>query len=167
METTWEDTFHVTLEIFGPSTYRERQELRVRTQVENVSAEPATYVRWSEDDPAVPVWIALPRQRGADGEPQGVLRLIPLREKGYTPAEYSGTTFPQVVGGELEPGATLELEVVWDLTVRGTESGVRVPAADGAYMLRADLFPAEGLVNPGLPDVSLEFPITLRRGISG
>ena len=164
-EATWNNTFHVKLDIFGPSTYRGRLELRARTRVENVSDEPASFVRWSEDEPAVPIWIALPRPPRPAGEPQGVLRLIPLREKGYTPKEYEGYSFPQVVTEALEPGEARELEVVWDLTVPGTGSAERDRAPDGAYTLKADFFPADGVGNPGLPDISLEFPITLLRGI--
>ena len=164
-EATWNETFSVKLDIFGPSIYREQPELRARTRVENVSDEPASFVRWSEDEPAVPIWIALPRPPREPGEPQRVLRLIPLREEGYTPTEYQSYSFPQVVTEVLEPGEAREVEVVWDLTVPATGSAERDRAPDGAYTLRADFFPSDGVGNPGLPDISLEFPISLMRGI--
>ena len=164
-EATWKDTLHVKLDLFGPSIYRGQSGLRARTRVENVSDEPASILQWSEDDPAVPIWIVLPRPPRPAGAPRGALRLIPLREEGYTPRGYGISSFPRVVEVVLEPGDVRELEVVWDLNVPGTGSGERDRAPDGEYTLRADFFPLDGVRNPGLPDISLELPITLMRGI--
>ncbi len=164
MQTTWRGTFEVKLEIHGSATITDRTELRARTWLRTVSQEPGEYVTWSQFDPAVPVWVVLPVDEAASGgEGRPVLRLIQLRaEDDEWP---SPTSFLETQHATLKPGDAIEREVSWDLTVRGAGSGGREDAADGVYTLRADFYAEDGQLNPGMPDVVLEFPITLSRGI--
>ena len=160
---TWDDTFEVTLEIFGPSTITSGTELRARSTLRNVSGEPAQYVRWSQDDAAVPLWIVLPSgPPPADPTQRQVVRLIQLWAD--DDPEPSLSSFPQVQTDTLEAGGTIEREVSWDLTVRGETAGSQVAAPDGVYTARADLYPREGQVLPGQPDLLVEFEFTLERG---
>ena len=163
-ETTWNGTFEVTLEIYGSATIARQTELRARTRLRNVSEEPGMFIRWSQFDPAVPLWIVLPRQAAAaDAEQRPALRLIQLQAVDDPLPSIS--SFLEVQHMMLEPGGSIEREALWDLTLQGNRADVRNFAADGVYTLRADFYPEDGLVNPGLPDVVLEFPITLDRDI--
>ncbi len=165
-ESTWEETFHVSVEIYGASTVTSEGEFRARTRLENVGDESQEYIRWSQFDPAVPTWMALPAPPVSDdtgGRPG--LRLIAL----HADDDDFGSVeeFPKTETGSLEPGGVVEREVSWDLTVAVSGSRERSPAADGVYTLRVELYPRGGDQYPGLPDVLLEFPIRLERGVGG
>lgn len=165
-QATWNDTFEVTLEIFGASRITSQSEIRVRTRLRNVSDDEATYVRWSQYDPAVGTWIVLPSgPPPADPNIRRAVRLIQLWAEGDpTP---SLDAFPAVQVETLDDGDDIEREASWDLTVRGDSPTGRVHAPDGVYKVRADFYPRGGSEIPGLPDVLLEFEITLDRGIQG
>ena len=91
------------------------------------------------------------------------MRLIQLwAEDDPTP---SLSSFPEVQVDTLDAGDVVEREASWDLTVRGDSANGRVPAPDGVYKARVDFYPQGGEEIPGLPDILLEFPITLERGI--
>ena len=161
-ESTWEDTFHVSVEIYGASTLTSEGEFRARTRLENVGDESQEYIRWSQFDPAVPTWMALPAPPVSDdsgGRP--ALRLIALHAVGDDFG--SAGDFPQTVTDSLEPGDVVEREVSWDLTTAVSGSRERAPAADGVYTLRVEFYPRGGNQYPGLPDVLLEFPVVLER----
>ncbi len=163
-ESTWNDTYEVTLEIYGASRITTQRELRVRTRLRNVSDDESTYIRWSQYDAAVATWIVLPSgEPPADPNVRRAVRLIQLWAEGDpTP---SLDSFPEVKVETLDNGDVVEREASWDLTVRGNSAGSRAPAPDGVYKVRADFYPRGGSEIPGLPDVLLEFPITLERGI--
>ncbi|MYD35587.1 MAG: hypothetical protein F4X20_00970 [Dehalococcoidia bacterium] len=165
-QSTWEDTFEVTLEIFGASRITTQSEIRVRTRLRNVSDDESTYVRWSQYDPAVGTWIVLPSgPPPADPNVRRAVRLIQLWAEGDpTP---SLDAFPAVQVETLDDGDDIEREASWDLTVRGDSPTGRVHAPDGVYKVRADFYPRGGSEIPGLPDILLEFEITLDRGIQG
>ncbi len=163
---TWNDTYEVTLEIFGSSRITSESTLRVRTRLRNVSDDETTYIRWSQYDPAVSTWIVLPSgEPPADPNVRQAVRLIQLwSEDDPTP---SLSSFPEVQVATLDAGDVVEREALWDLTVRGDSPVGRAPAPDGVYKIRADFYPRGGGELPGLPDILLEFPITLERGIEG
>ena len=163
-ESTWNDTFEVTLEIFGASRITTQTELRVRTRLRNVSDDESTYIRWSQYDPAVSTWIVLPSgPPPADPRVRRAVRLIQLWAEGDPTPSLS--SFPEVQADTLDAGDDIEREASWDLTVRGDSAGTRAPAPDGVYKVRADFYPRGGNEIPGLPEILLEFPITLDRGI--
>ena len=163
-ESTWNDTYEVTLEIFGASRITTQRELRVRTRLRNVSDDESTYIRWSQYDAAVATWIVLPSgEPPADPNVRRAVRLIQLWAEGDPTPSLS--SFPEVQVETLDDGDVVEREASWDLTVRGNSAGSRAPAPDGVYKVRADFYPRGGSEIPGLPDVLLEFPITLERGI--
>ncbi len=164
-QSTWNDTFEVTLEIFGASRITSQSEIRVRTRLRNVSDDEGTYVRWSQYDPAVGTWIVLPSgPPPSDPNVRRAVRLIQLWAEGDpTP---SLDAFPAVQVETLDDGDVVEREASWDLTVRGDSPTGRVHAPDGVYKVRADFYPRGGTEIPGLPDILLEFEITLDRGIS-
>ncbi len=165
-ESTWNDTFEVTLEIFGASRITTQTELRVRTRLRNVSDDESTYIRWSQYDPAVSTWIVLPSgPPPADPRVRRAVRLIQLWAEGDPTPSLS--SFPEVQADTLDAGDDIEREASWDLTVRGDSAGTRAPAPDGVYKVRADFYPRGGNEIPGLPEILLEFPITLDRGIGG
>ena len=163
-QATWNDTFEVTLEFFGPSRITNQSELRVRTRLRNVSDDESTYIRWSQYDAAVATWIVLPSgPPPADPNVRRAVRLIQLwAEDDLAP---SLDSFPEVRVETLDDGDDIEREVSWDLTVRGDSPTGRVHAPDGVYKVRADFYPRGGSEIPGLPDILLEFEITLDRGI--
>ncbi len=164
-ESTWNDTFEVTLEIFGSSQITTQRELRVRTRLRNVSDDETTYIRWSQYDPAVSTWIVLPSgPPPADPGVRRAVRLIQLWAEGDPTPSLS--SFPEVQVETLGDGDDIEREALWDLTVRGDSAAGRAPAPDGVYKVRADFYPRGGNEIPGLPEILLEFPITLERGIS-
>lgn len=163
-ESTWNDTFEVTLEIFGSSRITSQNELRVRTRLRNVSDDESTYIRWSQYDAAVATWMVLPSgPPPADPGVRRAVRLIQLWAEGDPTPSLSA--FPEVQVDTLGDGDDIEREASWDLTVRGDAAGTRAPAPDGVYKVRADFYPRGGGELPGLPDILLEFPITLDRGI--
>ncbi len=162
--TTWDDAFEITLEIYGPSTITDQTALRARSRVTNVSDEPAAYVRWSQHDPAVPMWIVLPHA-APTGSERPALRLIHLLSEDDDLS--NALAFPEVKRDTLDPGGVIEREVSWDLTVRADTPMGRGHAADDVYTLRADFYSDGPQAYPGRPDVSLTFPITLSRGIRG
>ena len=61
-QSTWNDTFEVTLEIYGASTITSQSEFFARTRLRNVSDESSVFVRWTQYDPAVPLSIVLPHE---------------------------------------------------------------------------------------------------------
>jgi len=165
-ESTWNDMFEVTLEIFGPSRITDQSEIRVRTRLRNVSDNESTYVRWSQYDPAVGTWIVLPRgPPPADPNVRRAVRLIQLWGEGDPVPSLD--SFPAVQVETLDDGDVIEREATWDLTVRGDPPVGRAHAPDGVYKVRADFYPRGGIEIPGMPDILLEFEITLDRGIEG
>ncbi len=163
---TWNDTFEVTLEIFGTSRITTESELRVRTRLRNVSDDESTYIRWSQYDPPVSTWIVLPSgEPPSDPRVRRAVRLIQLWAEGDPIPSFS--SFPEVQVDTLDDGDDIEREVTWDLTVRGDSADGRAPAPDGVYKVRADFYPRDGSGIPGQPETLLEFPITLDRGIEG
>ena len=140
----------------------------MRTRLRNVSDDESMYVRWSQDDPAVGTWIALPSgPPPSDSGVRRAVRLIQLRGEGDPTPSFG--SFPEVQVDILGEGDVIEREAVWDLTVRGDSAGTRARplAPDGVYKARADFYPRGGSEIPGLPDVLLEFDITLDRGMGG
>ena len=163
-QSTWNDTFEVTLEIYGASTITGQTELFARTRLRNVSDESRMYVQWTQFDPAVPLSIVLPSAEVAeDAEFRPAVRLIQLRA-GDDPQPSIGSA-PEVRHETLDAGDSIKREVSWDLTVGEAGTREREPALDGVYTLRADFYPEDGEASPGLPDVLLEFAIRLERGI--
>ena len=75
-------------------------------------------------------------------------------------------SFPAVQTDTLDAGDEIVREVSWNLMVRGETSGSQVAAPDGDYKLRADFYAYDGERLPGQPEILLEFPIVLERGIS-
>ena len=178
-QSTWNDTFEVTLEIYGASTITSQSEFFARTRLRNVSDESSVFVRWTQYDPAAPISIVLPHeavdedveqvdedaeQVDEDPTPRPALRLIQLRAEDDPEPSISS---PEVRHETLDAGDSIEREVSWDLTVGVAGQREREPAPDGVYTLRADFYPEDGDVSPGLPDVLLEFAIRLERGIRG
>ena len=185
-QSTWNDTFEVTLEIYGPSTITSQPEFFARTRLRNVSDESSVFVRWTQYDPAVPLSIVLPHeavdedveqvdedaeqvdedaeQVDEDPTPRPALRLIQLRADDDPAPSISS---PEVRHESLDEGDSIEREVSWDLTVAVAGQREREPAPDGVYTLRADFYPEDGEASPGLPHVVLEFAIRLERGIRG
>ena len=178
-QSTWNDTFEVTLEIYGASTITSQSEFFARTRLRNVSDESSVFVRWTQFDPAAPISIVLPHeavdedveqadedaeQVDEDPTPRPALRLIQLRAEDDPEPSISS---PEVRHETLGAGDSIEREVSWDLTVGVAGQREREPAPDGVYTLRADFYPEDGEVSPGLPDVLLEFAIRLERGIRG
>ena len=143
-ETTWEVTFHITLEVWGASMVQPGQPVLIRTRVENVSASPAQYTLWSSTDPAVPLWIVTP-----------VGSLIQLVE----PLTNGGFSLPTVGIETLQPGESVEREIAWDGHV--FVDGQRVPAPDDVYTIRADFFPGAGVGSPAQAPVVLTHEITV------
>ena len=167
-QSTWNDTFEVTLEIYGASTITSQSEFFARTRLRNVSDESSVFVRWTQYDPAVPLSIVCCLRRGEvaedeDAEFRPALRLIQLRA-GDDP-QPSIASAPAVRHETLDAGDSIEREVSWDLTVGVAGQRERAPAPDEVYTLRADFYPEDGEGSPGLPDVLLEFAIRLERGI--
>ena len=163
-QSTWNDTFEVTLEIYGASTITSQTELFARSRLRNVSDESRMYVQWTQFDPAVSLSIVLPSPEVAeDAEFRPALRLIQLRA-GDDP-QPSIASAPAVRHETLDAGDSIEREVSWDLTVGVAGQREREPAPDEVYTLRADFYPEDGEGSPGLPDVLLEFAIRLERGI--
>ncbi len=184
-QSTWNDTFEVTLEIYGASTITSQSEFFARTRLRNVSDESSVFVRWTQYDPAVPLSIVLPHEAvdedveqvdedaervdedaervDEDPTPRPALRLIQLRA-GDDP-QPSIASAPAVRHETLDAGDSIEREVSWDLTVGVAGQRERAPAPDEVYTLRADFYPEDGEGSPGLPDVLLEFAIRLERGI--
>ena len=163
-QSTWNDTFEVTLEIYGASTISSQTELFARSRLRNVSDESRMYVQWTQFDPAVSLSIVLPSPEVAeDAEFRPALRLIQLRA-GDDP-QPSIASAPEVRHETLDAGDSIEREVSWDLTVGVAGQRERAPAPDEVYTLRADFYPEDGEGSPGLPDVLLEFAIRLERGI--
>ena len=164
-QSTWNDTFEVTLEIYGPSTITSQSELFARSRLRNVSDESRMYVQWTQFDPAVPLSIVLPSPEVAeDAEFRPAVRLIQLRAEDDPQPSISSA--PAVRHETLDAGDSIEREVSWDLTVGEAGTREREPAPDSVYTLRADFYPEDGEVSPGLPDVVLEFAIRLERGIA-
>ena len=162
-QSTWNDTFEVTLEIYGASTITSQSEFFARTRLRNVSDESSVFVRWTQYDPAVPLSIVLPSPEVAeDAEFRPALRLIQLRADDDPAPSISS---PEVRHETLDAGDSIEREVSWDLTVGVAGQRERAPAPDEVYTLRADFYPEDGEGSPGLPDVLLEFAIRLERGI--
>jgi hypothetical protein len=143
-EETWEETFHITLEVWGTSMVRRGQPVLIRTRVENVSVSPAQYTLWSSTDPAVPLWIVTP-----------IGRLIQLVE----PLTNGGFSLPTVGIETLQPGKSVEREIAWDGDV--TVDGQSVPAPDDVYTIRADFFPGAGVGSPAQAPVVLTHEITV------
>ena len=58
---TWDNTFEVTLELYGSSTITSStSELQARSRLRNVSDDEARYIRWSQHDASVAMWMVLP-----------------------------------------------------------------------------------------------------------
>ena len=164
-QTTWNDTFELTLEIFGLATITRQSELRARTTLRNVSDGESRHVRWSQYDPHVATWLAKPSPPQTDTGLRAAVVLIPLTSPDDpTPTQEQ---FSAIQTETLEAGDVIEREASWDLTVRGEGAGARVAAPDGEYELRIEFYPHDGNRFPGMPDVKLEFPIILARGVSG
>ena len=124
------------------------------------------YVRWSQDDAAVATWIVLPSgPPPSDPNVRRAVRLIQLWGEGDPTPSFG--SFPEVQVDTLGEGDVIEREASWDLTVRGDSPNGRVPAPDGVYKARADFYARDGGGIPGMPEVLLEFEITLDRGIGG